>query len=84
MTRRIQALFAVLLLSSTIAWAQTGGISGKLTDATSGETLPFAAVRVIQGGIQKAGVATDIDGNFTVFPLTPGRYDLEFSSLGLQ
>lgn len=83
MTKRLTTSL-LTLLSFVAVFAQNGKITGTIYDAETKEPIPFAAVRVIQGGIQKAGVAADIDGRYSAFPLTPGAYDIEVSALGYQ
>ena len=77
-------LYSLLLLFSTAALAQNGKLSGKITDKASKETLPFSAVRVLSGGQLKGGAVADENGYYTVSPLTPGLYDVEFSLIGYQ
>ena len=70
------------LLISAISIAQTGTISGTLSDKeTAGGPLPFA--NVIIKGTQK-GAQTDFDGNFIITNVEPGTYTVEFSFVGYQ
>ena len=66
---------ALLMGVSAMAQNSTGEIKGKLVDAETKETLPFAHVYVMAGE-NKIGVVSDIDGNFTLKPLQPGIYNL--------
>ncbi|HJN07021.1 MAG TPA: carboxypeptidase-like regulatory domain-containing protein, partial [Bacteroidales bacterium] len=56
-------LFAVVLLSSLTMFAQSGAVSGVVTDAGDGTSLPGATI-VIKGTTQ--GAVTNIDGNYTI------------------
>src|SRR5438105_4801692 len=58
---------------STLLVAQTGTISGLVTDAKTGETVVGANV-VIQG--TTVGSATDIDGKFSIANVKAGTYNL--------
>jgi outer membrane receptor protein involved in Fe transport len=58
---------------SALLVAQTGTISGLVTDAKTGETVVGANV-VIQG--TTVGSATDIDGKFSIPNVKPGTYNL--------
>jgi outer membrane receptor protein involved in Fe transport len=49
------------------------GIHGRVTDATNGEGLIEATVKVVSGAQQQA--LTDLDGNYRL-ALPPGKYDL--------
>jgi len=74
-------LFTVLSLG---VFAQSGEISGKVTDE-SGEGVPFASVVIVEDGKPTGvGATTDFDGFYSIKPLSPGRYDVQFSSVGLQ
>lgn len=79
MKRSFIYLFILLLVGTAgTAFAQNGEIYGTVIDETS---APFGGVRVEvrQGGIMKGGAATEDDGSFSVKPLQPGTYDVEFS-----
>jgi len=72
----------LILLVSALSIAQTGTISGTLSDKeTAGGPLPFA--NVIIKGTQK-GAQTDFDGNFIITNVEPGTYTVEFSFVGYQ
>lgn len=69
-------LFAFLL--SLIGYTQTGKISGKLTDGTFLDPVPFANIQ-LKGTSE--GTSTDFDGIYS-FELAPGTYSLIFSYVG--
>ncbi|MFN8286809.1 MAG: carboxypeptidase-like regulatory domain-containing protein [Chitinophagales bacterium] len=77
----------VTLLSFVLAVfalkAQNGEISGKVVDE-NGEGVPFANVAVVdaKGVPTGRGTSTDLDGNYSIKPLTPGKYNLQFSYIG--
>ncbi len=62
------------------AWAQERIVSGKVTDAKTGETLP--GVNVLLKGTGK-GVNTDIDGNYKISIPNEGG-SLIFSFIGME
>ncbi|MEW6195766.1 MAG: carboxypeptidase-like regulatory domain-containing protein [Bacteroidota bacterium] len=72
-----------LLLLSIISFSnilsQTSLISGKIEDATNGETL--IGVNIIVNEIDGLGTATDIDGKFKL-QIEPGSYSLKISYIG--
>ncbi|MFN5323427.1 MAG: TonB-dependent receptor domain-containing protein [Bacteroidota bacterium] len=83
MLRRIYLLTAAFIVATGVAAiAQTGSIKGKVLDKTTKEPLPFANVIVEINGSQAGGAQTDFDGNFTVKPLQPGRYNIKASFVG--
>ncbi|WKN41457.1 TonB-dependent receptor [Tunicatimonas pelagia] len=66
---------------SILAQAQSGQITGKVTDTQTGDLLPGATVRV-QG--TSLGTATNVDGRYLI-PKTPiGELTLVISSVGYQ
>ncbi|RDC56411.1 TonB-dependent receptor [Pedobacter chinensis] len=66
---------------SVTAYAQTGKISGTVTDKKTGETLIGVSVKI--KGTNK-GVSTDVDGHYTLQAMANGNYILEFSYVGYQ
>lgn len=64
-------------------YAQTGEIQGKVTDAETGETIPFVNVAIeISGNL--IGTSTDFDGIYSFNSIRPGLYTLTFSYVGYQ
>ena len=72
----------LILLLSTVNFAQSNEtIKGTVVEEGSGKTLP--AVNVVIRKIKKSTI-TDAEGNFTIYKLDTGKYDVEFSSLGFE
>jgi TonB-dependent receptor len=69
-------LFVIL---GATAFAQTGKISGKVSDKKSGETLIGVTVKI--KGTTK-GMATDVDGKYSLPGLATGKYTLVFQYVG--
>ena len=59
----------------------TGKITGRITDAVSGEPLP--GVNILIMGTQ-IGAASDIEGNFFIPNVLPGHYALRASFIGFE
>jgi len=84
-------IFALLMFASHLAIAgTTGKISGKVTDKKSGEGLPGANV-IVSAQIKDGkdvplspplGAAADLDGNFIIINLAPGKYVVQTSFVG--
>ncbi|MBR1625861.1 MAG: TonB-dependent receptor [Bacteroidales bacterium] len=72
-----------LLITANLVIAQ-GILTGTITDAKTGEPLPFVNVVVSQNGQQMGGAATDMNGDFQIRNLTPGTYDMQASSMGYK
>lgn len=77
----IYAIFFLLLLTAgNTVMGQLNTITGKVTDA-EGEPLQSANVSVTGTG---KGAATDIDGNFQIYNVSPGQYRLIISIVGYK
>ncbi|MEC9209351.1 MAG: carboxypeptidase regulatory-like domain-containing protein [Bacteroidota bacterium] len=81
MLRKIY-LIAAFALITTFAFAQTGTLKGVITDAMSGEPIPFANIVAERNGNQIGGTTTDFDGNYTIKPLEPGNYTVKATFVG--
>jgi TonB-linked SusC/RagA family outer membrane protein len=71
-------LLCAFLMISVIAFAQTGGIKGKVVDETN-LALPGASVTVAG---TSTGATTDPNGNYTITGLKPGNYTVTAKFLG--
>jgi len=82
MKKSLLPFLVILLLLSNITFAgNTGKISGRITDETTGDGLPFANVLVEGTSI---GAASDIDGYYTILNIPPGVYTVTASIVGYQ
>lgn len=76
----VQIFLSFLVISNQIIFAgTTGRLAGRITDAVSGEPLPFVNV-VIMG--TTLGAATDIDGYYSIINVPPGNYVVKASAIG--
>ncbi|MGJ5641459.1 TonB-dependent receptor domain-containing protein [Formosa sp. S-31] len=71
-------LFFLCCVLNTFAQAQTGGVSGKVTDQNG---VPIAGVSVYTSDT-KNGAVTDFDGEFVINDLEYKSYQIVFSYLG--
>ncbi len=69
------------LISSILFAGNTGKLTGKITDAKTGEGLPFVNVTVVGTML---GAASDMDGNYTILNIPPGTYKVKFQYVGYQ
>jgi hypothetical protein len=77
-------LFALLVLAvgvSLLYAGTTGKITGRITDAATGEPLVGATI-VIKGTTM--GAAADIAGNYVILGVPPGAYTVAVSMVGYQ
>lgn len=72
-------IFSFFLVQTT--FSQTGTISGKVTDAQSGEALPFCNVFINNSTIS---TTTDLDGAYTLSEVPVGDFDMGFSFMGYE
>ncbi|MDA8714245.1 TonB-dependent receptor [Flavobacteriales bacterium] len=72
---------SILVIFCGSLYGQTAKISGKITDATSNEPVPFATVKITN---PLKGVESDESGNYKLINLTPGLYNIEFSAFGYE
>jgi hypothetical protein len=75
-------LVIILTFVFANAYSQTGEIKGRVIEKGGTEGVPFASVAALQGGSQVIATVTDIDGNYTLKPLSPGKYDVKVTSVG--
>jgi hypothetical protein len=73
----VHFLLAVFLISIN-TFSQTFTIAGKITDAQSGEALPYSNVRIINTTL---GTAANTNGDYEI-KLTSGTYSLAASYIG--
>jgi TonB-linked SusC/RagA family outer membrane protein len=77
----VAALAIVVGRVSASAQANTGTITGRVTDAGSGAALTSANVRVTGTPI---GAQTDADGKYTIRGITPGAHDIQVNRIGYE
>ncbi len=79
MHKKLLAFF-IIAVSSAGLYAQAT-ISGTVTDAESGETLPGVNIFIVE--LQR-GAATDADGNYTIPNVSAGTYTVRATFVGYQ
>jgi hypothetical protein len=72
-------LFLIMEALPILEYAQTGRLTGKVTDAATGTPIPGATV-LLEG--TTIGQATDAEGRYLIIGIPPGAYNLRFSSVG--
>jgi hypothetical protein len=74
--------FHVFILTSGLMFASTTGkIAGKVTDKETGDPLPFVNI-ILEG--TNYGAATDLEGNYVILSIPPGRYSVKAQYIGYQ
>ncbi len=78
-TKKFALFLLFTLFSASLLWANTGKISGHVTDAKSG--APLAGVNVFIEGTS-LGAATDVNGDYVILNIPPGNYTLRATYIG--
>lgn len=81
MLRKLFYVISALLLANGL-FAQSGSLKGKVLDEGTKEPIPFANVTLEENGKVITGGTTNFDGEFTVKPVTPGKYTVKASYVG--
>lgn len=75
------ALILFLVPIHLLIAGTTGKITGKVIDKKTGEPIPFVNV-IIEG--TNFGAATDLEGEFVILNLPPGKYNVKAQAIGYQ
>jgi TonB-linked SusC/RagA family outer membrane protein len=81
MLKKLLTVITMVMLTSSIAFAQTGSIAGTVTDASTGETMPGASILITE---LDRGAASDVDGNFRVDNVPAGTYTINATFVGFR
>lgn len=76
----VSGVWLALLLLPCVAWAQSGKLTGRVTDETG---TPLPGVNVLVEGTT-TGTATGADGDYIILRVTPGTQRIRFSMVGFQ
>ena len=83
MLRKLCFALSLILCSGFIsAQIGSGTLKGTVTDQESGEPLPFVNVIVRLNGNTVTAGQTDFDGKYSIKPIEPGSYEIEFTFVG--
>jgi hypothetical protein len=75
---------ATVMDSHYTAAGLPGSLRGVITDARSGETIPYAAIALFVNGKMVTSTFTDMDGNYAFQSLRAGTYTLKATSVGYE
>ena len=84
MLRKLFFTLTILLSAHYCIFAQSGTLKGTITDKEKKEPIPFANIVIEQGGKQYGGATTDFDGNYTIKPIPPGKFDVRATFVGYK
>ena len=79
--KHLYTFFSIFIFFIHLGFAQTGTVTGKVTDSKSGEPLPFCNVFISNSTI---ATTTDPDGNYLLENVPEGELEIGFSFIGYQ
>ncbi len=83
--KRTLLVFFCVLFNSVILNAQTGRITGIISDQNSNERIPFASVSLISGNsVPQTGSVSKSDGSFAIDDVKYGSYKLVIYFMGYK
>ncbi|MDZ4204691.1 MAG: TonB-dependent receptor, partial [Bacteroidales bacterium] len=84
MIKKLLLTFGIVLTIATVVYSQSGTIQGKIIDKDTREPIPFANIVAEVGGTQMGGAMSDFNGNYSIKPIDPGRYDVKATYVGYR
>jgi hypothetical protein len=78
---RFYKILLLILFACSFTFAQSGRISGKVTDQQTGEPLIGANIIVMGTSL---GAASDVNGEYLITNLSPGQYSVKASYIGYR
>jgi len=84
MIRNLLITLGLILTTGLMLQAQQGALQGKILDKDTKEPIPFANIILDNNGTQVGGTTSDFDGNYTIKPIPPGKYDLKATFVGYK
>ena len=84
MVRNLLIVIVLLFSASMTVFSQSGALKGKILDKTTKEPIPFANIIVENNGTQAGGTTSDFNGEYSIKPLNPGKYDIKASYVGYK
>ncbi len=81
MFRKFYTILLLMLFSCSFVLAQSGRVSGKVTDKETGEPLIGANIIIVGTSF---GAASDVNGDYTIRQVQPGNYSIKASYIGYQ
>lgn len=75
------ATLLVLMIITQLSYAQTGRVSGKVSDKKTGVTIPGATIIIEGSGL---GGVSDTDGRFDIKDIPAKSYNIQVQSIGYE
>ena len=77
-------ILVLLLITSFSNLVGQGTLKGKITDAKDKTPIPYANVIIVANGKMFGAAQSDLNGNYTIKPIPPGKYDVKVSFVGYK
>lgn len=84
MIRNLLLTLGLIFTTGIMLHAQQGALQGKVVDKDTKEPVPFANIILDNNGTQVGGTTSDFDGNYTIKPIPPGKYNLKATFVGYK
>lgn len=81
MLRKLLTIFVFVATAVPMALAQSGSVTGTVTDAETGDVVPGANVFIQE---LERGAPTNADGEYEISNVSPGTYTLRVTFVGYQ
>lgn len=83
MIRKLLLTLGIVLAANLLVFSQAPGtLKGKVVDKETKDPIPFANIIIEAGGAQQGGATSDIDGNYIIKPIAPGKYTIRATYVG--
>jgi len=79
MFKKLQTMALLVILASTAAFAQSGSVTGVITDDGTGETLPGVNIILVE---LNRGNSANADGEYTISNVPAGTYNVRATFIG--
>lgn len=84
MIRNLLLTLGIILFASVYMYAQQGSLQGTVVDKDTKEPIPFANIVVENKGSQVGGTTSDFDGEYSIKPIPPGKFDVKATFVGYK
>lgn len=81
MFKKFQISLLLFLFSASVAFAQSGTLTGTVTDARTGETLPGVNVLITE---LERGASTNVSGEFSISNIPYDTYNIRVTYIGYE
>ena len=84
MIKNLLLTLGFILVTGIALFAQQGALKGKIIDKNTKEPIPFANIVLENKGSMVGGATSDFDGNYTIKPIPPGKFDIKATFVGYK